>query len=589
MVLDALDATSARRWAGTLLAALAGAREEIDALNVYPVPDGDTGTNLYMTAEAGFTAASDLPAEATLAEVAEAFAGGVLLGARGNSGAIFAQMVRAWSQVVAGRGTLDAAAARAALVLADEQAWSAVDRPVHGTMLSLSRAAAEATRELPDDADLENVLATAAAAARLALSRTPRQLDVLRRAGVVDAGGKGLLLALETLVEAVRGQVREVAPRRRPGRGAALPPVDMTWCDEADPDGPAYEVMYLLHADDDAVTALRSRLAEMGESLVVVGGAGLWHVHVHVDRPGEAVEAGVEAGRPSQIRITTLVGHPLDESAAHPRGVQREARRDAAVASAVDQPPADALPELGLGLLAPPGGGPAGSRRAASALIACATGPGLATLFVGAGARVIEVAAGRAVTTAQVLAAVRAARADAVAVLPNDPDSLAAAQAAAAAAREEGVRVSVVPTRAQVQGLAAAAVHDPARRFDDDVVLMSASAGATRDGALALAQAPGTSPGGPVARGDWVGLVGADVVAGRSAADGSAAGVAVAVAVLDRLLAGGGELVTIVTGEGADDALVRGVEEHLATHHREVEVSLHDGGQKRLPLLIGVE
>ncbi|MFN8077048.1 MAG: DAK2 domain-containing protein [Kineosporiaceae bacterium] len=582
MVLQALDATAARRWAGTLLAALAGAREEIDALNVYPVPDGDTGTNLYMTVEAGYAAAADLAPEAGLVEVTEAFAGGVLLGARGNSGAIFAQMIRAWSQAVGESGVLDGPTARRALVLADEQAWGAVDRPVHGTMLSLSRAAAEAALALPADAPLVEVVVGATEAARHALSRTPRQLDVLRRAGVVDAGGKGVLLALRALVDVVRGEqtLEGTAPgRRRPARAATLPPVDLSWCDDADPTGPAYEVMYLLHAADDAVAALRARLAELGESLVVVGGAGLWHVHVHVDRPGEAVEAAVEVGRPSQIRITSLVGHPHEAPPAHARGA---ARLDAALAAGVEPPSPEAMPELGLGLLPPPGVPAAGARRATSALLACATGPGLATLFVGAGAQVVEVGPGRGVTAARLLDAVRAARAEAVALLPNDPDVLAAAQAAAAMAREEGVRVSVVPTRAQVQGLAAAAVHDPARRFDDDVVLMSSAAGATREGALTRAP-------GPVGQDGWFGVVGGDVLTSAAVDEGGAGAARVAVAVLDRLLAAGGELVTLVSGAEVPEDLVAAVCAHLGQRHPDVEVSLHDGGQPRWPLLIGVE
>ncbi len=172
----------------------------------------------------------------------------------------------------------------------------------------------------------------------------------------------------------------------------------------------------------------------LGDCLVVVGGNGMWNVHVHVDDAGAAVEAGIEAGRPYRVRITHF---------AEQMGRRR----------------------------------PGGARRRPVGLVAFAAGPGLAELFASAGAVVVEAGAGRRPSTSGVLAAVRQADADAVVVLPNDPDLLAVAEAAAAAARQDGVRVSVLPTRAQVQGLAAAAVHDPGRGFDDDVVRMSGGRG----------------------------------------------------------------------------------------------------------------
>jgi hypothetical protein len=175
-------------------------------------------------------------------------------------------------------------------------------------------------------------------------------------------------------------------------------------------------------------------------------------------------------------------------------------------------------------------------------------------------------------------------------VLPNDPEALAAAQAAAAAAREEGLRISVVPTRAQVQGIAAAAVHDPGRLFDDDVVLMSAAAGATRDGALTLVPRPLTGrTSGESSDRTWVGTVAGEALFTASADAGTDAAIGVAIRVVDRLLAGGGELVTLVAGTGAEPALLQGVQTHLARAHAGVEVSVHDGGQEGYPLLIGVE
>jgi DAK2 domain fusion protein YloV len=541
-VLDALDARSTRRWAVTALADLGQAREEIDALNVFPVPDGDTGTNLYLTVEAAAAAVQALPGgeegEADLGRWADAFARGALRGARGNSGVILAQLLRGFADVMAERPCFDGSALREALARADEQAWAAVGRPVEGTILSVSRAAAQAAAE--GDGGLGAVVGRATRAAEEALRKTTQQLESLRRAGVVDAGGRGLLVLLEAL-EAVVGERSDRPRQARRRRHPALPAVDLASCEVLAEGGPAYEVMYLLDVTDDhEAVQVRRRLDEIGDSLVVVGGGGLFHVHVHVDDPGAAVEVGIAAGRPHAVRIT----HFAEQKARH------RARRE---------------------------------RRSAVGLVAVAAGPGIAELFADAGAVVVEGGPGRRPSTGQLLDAVRDADADAVIVLPNDSDTLAVAEAAASAARQEGVRVSVLPTRAQVQGLAAAAVHDPSRGMDDDLVRMSAAAGAARDGAVTVAARAAITTAGVCRPGDVLGVVDGDfAVIGDDPA-------AVAVQVTERLISGGGELVTLVTGEGCEQGVVRAVTDHLHRTRRDVEVAVHDGGQPRYSLLIGVE
>jgi DAK2 domain fusion protein YloV len=532
-VLQELDGRATRRWALSTLSALGRARAEIDALNVFPVPDGDTGTNLYLTVESACAAVQALPADADVRQVAEAFAHGALLGARGNAGIIGAQLLRGWADVLAERGVMDAAAAKESFLRGDAQAWQAVNDPVEGTILSVStagaRAAAQAGDKLPD------VVSAAVQAAREALARTPDQLEVLRRAGVVDAGGRGLVVILETLEDVVQQRSTTRAAR---GRHPGLPVVDLHDGPDLHAGGPGYEVMYLLDADGSRLPGLRSRLAGLGGSLVVVGGPELWHVHVHVDDPGAAVEAGIEAGRPHRIRIT----HFGDQQA------RRAARETSGVA-----------------------------------VVACAAGPGLAELFRQEGAVVVRGGPGRRPSTGQLLDAVRATGAREVAVLPNDDDTFAVAEAAARTAREDGVRVSVLPTRAQVQGLAAIAVHEPGLGFDDDLVRMSAAAGGCRDGAVTVAARDAITTAGPCRVGDALGVVQGDfAVVGADLA-------AVAAQVLDRLLSGGGELVTVVRGAGADDALVASVRDHLRGAHRGVEVSVIDGGQDRYVLLLGVE
>jgi DAK2 domain fusion protein YloV len=563
-VIEVLDARAARQWAVRALAALGNAREEIDALNVFPVPDGDTGTNLYLTMEAACAAVLALPADAGLRATADSFARGALLGARGNSGIIAAQYLRGWADELGEIQVLDAAAVKRAVTRSDEQAWQAVGAPVEGTILSVSRAAATAARAAGDT--LCEVVTAAAQAARRALARTPEQLPVLRRAGVVDAGGRGLVVLWDTLEALVLGRSPSIAPRGH--RVSPLPAAALDVCPpDADVDGPAYEVMYLLDAGTEQVGALRARLARLGTSLAVVGGNGLWHVHLHADDPGAAVEAGIEAGRPHQVRITRFADAPADRQRAdecptdghHER--DRHHERDGHQHPDVDRP----VPRTSVGL------------------VAWTTGPGLAELFEQAGAVVVRQVPGRRPSTGELLDAVRRAHAEAVVVLPNDPDTLSVARAAADAARQAGLRVRVLPTIAQVQGLAAAAVHDPARPEDDDLVRMSAAAGAARDGAVTLAVRDAITSAGVCRAGDVLGMIQGDVaVVGPDLA-------AVAGEVVARLLSGGGELVTLVTGQDAAADLVPAVCESIRRTRLDVEVSVLAGGQARYPLLIGVE
>lgn len=532
-MLEHLDAGAARRWGARALADLGAQRAEIDGLNVFPVPDGDTGTNLYLTVEAAVVAVEQLPDGLDLAAVADAFARGALMGARGNSGVILSQLLRGWADVLAEQPAGSPGAVRAALNRAAEQAYAAVSRPVEGTMLSVARAAAQGATL---GTSLGEVLGNARTAAREALARTPQQLDVLRRAGVVDAGGKGLLVLLEALCDTVTGH----RPARR-GRPVRPGPTAVDACADLDPGGPAYEVMYLLDAADDEVPGLRQALDALGDCLVVVGGGGLWNVHVHTDEVGPAIEAGIRAGRPHRVRVTHF------------------AAQDARRASVTGQ-------------------------RRTVAVVAGAAGPGLAQVFADGGALVVRSTPGRRASTGELLEAVRAARADAVVLLPNDPQTLDAAWAAARAARDDGIQVAVLPTRAAVQGLAALAVHDADAPLPEDLVRMSAAAAATRHGAVTVAARQALTSAGWCNPGDGLGIVDGDVVVvGADPRE-------VARSVASRLLSGGGELMTLVTGsDPAAPAMADAVTEDVRAHRPDVELGRVEGGQDDCPLLLGLE
>ncbi|CAM5389813.1 DAK2 domain-containing protein [Streptomyces abikoensis] len=641
-----LDAAAVRTWCALALDALGRAREEIDAINVYPVADGDTGTNLYLTVESAARAVDAVfdghatagPASRpTLPDAVRAMAHGALIGARGNSGTILAQLLRGMAEVLArdvedlenaggadsagggenaegirgvngmtdglthpagaGTGPLADPAAeqlRRALRRAVESAYEGVARPVEGTILTVAAAAADAAAGAPGDSAA--VARAADEAARSALAMTPGQLDALGRAGVVDSGGLGLVEVIGALARALSGEAAPWGPRGTrawtrpaapypphaertraqspPHAGAApqagtpphaepsphagppphaapphAPAAGPVPCPAAVPggDSPAFEVIYLLDADDTAVPRLRARLDALGDSLVVVGGDGLWNVHVHVDDAGAAVEAGIEAGRPHRIRITHFAG-------------------TAAAPAAPGEPAAARTRE-----------------PAQRAVVAVVPGAGLAALCTDAGATVVTARPGEPPASGELADAIRRANAREVVLLPNDPELQHTAAAAAEQARAGGVRVALIPTRAAVQGIAALAVHEPARRFDEDVVAMTSAAGATRYAELAVAERQAWTMAGVCQAGDVLGLIDGDV-----AVIGSDLAVT-AGTVLDRMLAAGGEMVTLVLGADVPDALADRLERHVRGGHLAVDTVVYRGGQQSPPLLIGIE
>jgi DAK2 domain fusion protein YloV len=537
-VLPALDDAAVGQWCRAAVAALSAARGRIDDLNVFPVPDGDTGTNLLATAEAALAALEEAgedrhePAWALLAR-------GAVLGARGNSGTILAQLWRGLADQLAGQPPADGPTLATALQKAADTAYGAVADPEEGTFLTVARAGAEAAvaAVASGRTALGEVVRAAADGARAALEATPGQLAVLRDAGVVDAGGAGLCLVLDALVTTVTGvepdrpSLARRSERGHHGHGHGDLP-------HQPPAGPGSEVQYLLaDSDEAAVARLHERLAALGDSLVVVGvdtpGGREWNVHVHVADVGAAIEAGIEAGRPYRISVTPLA--PVRSPA------------------------------------------PAPDTRAVVAIV---PDGGLAELFRDEGATVVGCGPD-GVREDDVLAAVLGSGAAGIVVLPNDPTLTAPASRAAERAREEGRDVAVVPTRSPVQGLAALAVADPTRRFGDDVITMAEAAAATRWAELTVAEQEALTSAGRCAPGDVLGSAEGDVLLI------GAEPVAVACELLDRMLSAGGELVTLVVGADAD--LADAVCAHLASGYPTVEVTRYAGAPEGVPLQVGVE
>jgi DAK2 domain fusion protein YloV len=541
-VLQVLDAAAVRRWCAAGRAGLAAARTEIDDLNVYPVPDGDTGTNLLLTMESVEQALA--VAALDMAATVRAMAHGALMGARGNSGVILSQLLRGLAEVLETAETAAAEQVQQALSRAAELCYAAVATPVEGTLLTVARECAEAAAGL-GATDLAAVVREAHAAGARSLARTPELLPQLQAAGVVDAGGRGWCVLLEALEQVVTGE--SIAPEAI--TPLLLVPRDrsaLTAVREAGSDDYAYEVQFLLRdAADDAVGQLQRTLARLGDSLVVVGGGaaspGLFNVHVHVNDVGAAVEAGIDAGRPFRLCVTRFADQMAEQESA---------------------------PQ------------PALSGRV---VVAVVPGEGLAALFAQSGALVVEGGPAAQPSTGELLEGVRRSAAGEVVLLPNDPNTAVVARAAAELARKDGHSVAVIPTRSVLQGLSALAVADGTRSFADDVASMADAAGSTRTAEVTTAVREAATMAGICRPGDVLGLLDGDVVL-LGADIGT-----VARDLLHRMLTGGGELVTIVTGADASAELGDSLTEWVESSYRAVEVVRYDGGQPHYPLLLGVE
>ncbi len=562
-------AADARHWALLTRAALAARRTEIDALNVFPVPDGDTGTNLYLTFDAAIDEVvashehAGILGEATLVQECRTLKRAILLSARGNSGVIVSQLVGGLCDAVIERRAevVDALLLADAFAAGAAAARACVAHPQEGTILTVADAGAAAAVDAAEAGARSPTCARPPSTPRrrpwpappTSSRRSPAPGSSTRvepaacccsspSTGWSPGGGRppttGCCRPAPRCTGATSGATPDAVPTGAALASPTLPghdPLDLA--NEAHGEGPAYEVMYLLTATTpEAVETLRSTLDGLGDSLLVVGGPDLWNVHVHVDDPGAAVEAGVAAGRPERIRITHF-------------------------ASQVD----------------------IRDHPAPLAVVACAAGPGIGALLREAGAVVVASGPGRRASAGQLLQAVESTGSSAVVLLPGDRDTFMAAEIAAQAAAGSGIDVHVVPARTTVQALAALAVLDPGRSVHTNVVSMTGAAVATRHGAVSVATKEALTWAGVCHPGDVLGIVDGDV---------AFLGTDVAVAardVLDRLLSAGGELVTLVLGAEADPGLGEGIAAALERDRPELEVVVIDGGQPVYPLLIGVE
>ncbi len=562
MIASSLDAAGLRALMGSFRDALVVHRPTLNLLNVYPVPDGDTGSNMTMTVDSVCVALDALDIGADMDAVAAAIAHGSLMGARGNSGVILSQVLRGLSatfspvgapDAVGGAGSIDGRLLADGLVAASTAAYGAVMTPVEGTILTVVRESAEAAVTAADTgADLLGVAEAARVAGGESLARTPELLPVLAEAGVVDAGGSGFLLLLDAALTTIDGRaLPEPAEVDAPLPTGGDRPDAHLGGDGADL-GTRYEVMYFLDSPDDAVDGFKAAWAALGDSIVVVGGDGVWNCHVHTNDVGGAIEAGIAVGRPHRIRVTDL----FDE-------VREQVEEQAWVR---DQMAGD--------------NGDVGE-PVPCAVVAVANGPGIRDIFRSLGVRRV-VLGGQSVnpSTADLLAAVEAVPADEVVLLPNNGNIIAVAGQVDA---QTDKSVRVVPTRGITEGFASLLEYDPQGTADDNMGSMAAAADAVVAGEVTVAVRDSGSDVGDITEGDHLGLTGGKVRVVADTAFDATTGL------LAALVADDHEIVTIIVGEDADEATTAAVVAWLGAEHPDVEVEVHDGGQPLYPYYLGVE
>ncbi|MGV0716516.1 DAK2 domain-containing protein [Mycolicibacterium sp. XJ662] len=540
-----LDASALRGWAHTAVGDLITHTDEINRLNVFPVADADTGTNMLFTMRSAWAQADALPETDDVAQVAAALARGALHGARGNSGVILSQIMRGLADVSAEAaaqrravlvevdGDLLASALRRAVTLV----VASIGQPVPGTIFTVLREAANAAEQaVADGSGFADVLLAAGDAAAVALDKTPGQLAVLAEAGVVDAGGRGLLVLLDAMSATLTGH----APRRpqyvpTPRHAHADVAADTTAT-------PQFEVMYLLTGcDAGGVEKLRGELDRLGDSVAIAaaGAGGQYSVHAHVDDAGAAVEAGLSVGTPNRIQITSLTGTS--------------------------------------------GTRPSGGWARERAVLAVVDGVGAQELFAGEGAHVLRLPPDGPVSAKQLLHALVDAGAAQIMVLPNGYVAAEELVAGCTAAIGWGIDVVPVPAASMVQGLAALAVHDAGRQAVDDGYTMARAAAGARHGSVRVATEEALTWAGTCKPGDGLGISGDEVlVVGEDVAVAGAG-------LIDLLLAAGGELVTVLTGAGSDVGVGAALQEHMHRRHLGVELVIYHTDHRGDALLIGVE
>ncbi len=578
--------------------ALSEHRSYVDSLNVYPVPDGDTGTNMFLTMESVLTELESLEGIGdmeNLESICKAAIKGAVMGARGNSGVILSQILKGMLETfIQYAENIDAGALAKACTSAAESAYSAVSEPVEGTILTVIREVSEeAEKTAKKDTDLSVLISSLQAAGSKSLQNTPELLEVLKKAGVVDAGGAGLLLLFDALAFVVDG--RQISPPPASdaevldtGSGAQNGSEIATGlphnADKSQELGTRYEVMYLLSAEESDIPAFRKTWEGLGDSIVISGTEGIWNCHIHTDEIGMTIEAGIACGTPQNIKITDLheqVSHndqhlgmqAEPETAARDADKQTGAHQAQARQAEADKETADADQSGELLLLSSLVENPK------TQIVVTGQGEGLAELFGSLGARVMVVGGQTNNPSTQLLLdAINMLSAEEAVILPNNSNICATAKMAVQQAERP---VSLVETKSIMEGVAVLLAYDPMASAKKNVEQMEAVKSRVVSGEVTRAVRDSEELG--IKKGDYIGLDSKEVLS----VDASL--VHAVCSLLEKITGEECEIITLVTGIEAKESETQKILKWIKENRPEIEAEVCYGGQNLYHYYIGIE
>ena len=515
--------------------------ERVNALNVFPVPDGDTGTNMSMTLQAAVEGLGRIGDDAPVSQVARAAYEAAMLGARGNSGVILSQLLRGFAEALADSDELTPAGLATALAQASEMAYRGVSRPVEGTILTVARQVGVAARAaLGSGADLPGLLEQSVVAANDAVAATPSQLEVLRKAGVVDSGGEGYRLILEGAWMWSTGRSLEAGGDAHTYSRALLQAVDeestFGFCTE-----------FLLRDADVAVPEVKQTMENLGESVIAVGDRDLMRVHLHTLRPGQALEFAVDHGTLVKVKVENMqLQHEAFAAAAEQAGVSDSERQ----------------------------------RASSTGVIAVVAGDGLQKVFRSLGARVVQGGQTMNPSVQEILAAVNSSGYRELVILPNNSNVVMTARHVQELTPHT---VTVIPTETAPQGIGALLAFNFEADMQTNVAAMEQAAHAVHTVEVTRAVRDAEVDGLAVRSGDLLGIYDGRIVVASPSADEALLG-ALGHAPIEGL-----EIVTIYFGAGASQEAAQAVAARIRQAHPGLDVEVVEGGQPHYPYIASLE
>ncbi|ANB60318.1 DAK2 domain-containing protein [Anoxybacteroides amylolyticum] len=546
-----------RRFANMVLKGaqhLANNAKAVDALNVFPVPDGDTGTNMNLSMTSGAKEVKAQPSE-HIGKVASALAKGLLMGARGNSGVILSQLFRGFAKAVEGKQTITSTEFAAALETGVATAYKAVMKPVEGTILTVAKDAAKrAVAVAKKQPDIVAVMEEVVKEAKASLARTPDLLPVLKEVGVVDSGGQGLVYVYEGFLAELKGEAVEDLKTETVSMEELVKTEhhksvqSHIHTDEIE-FGYCTEFMVRFEADKlreqpFSEETFRQELSQFGDSLLVIADDELVKVHIHAEHPGEVLTYGQRYGSLLNIKIENM----------------REQH-----ANIVNEPKTDAKPK----------------QKEPYGIVTIAMGNGIAELFKSIGAHaVIEGGQTMNPSTEEIVKAIESVHAETVFVLPNNKNIIMAAEQAASVVDN---RVIVIPTKTVPQGMSAILAFNPSVAAEQNEKAMLAALSQVKTGQVTFAVRDTTIDGIEIAEGDYMGIADGKIVVSEKDK------LNVAKQLLAALIDEDAELATILYGEDATEEEVAAIVHYLEETYPDVEVEVHNGEQPLYPFIFSVE